>query len=441
MTWRKAIARTLFLLLCAGSVTACASSYPSRSVSYKDTPLEQPTTPPSDAQLLGVRIESFEPGRLPDDPKLSKGLSTEIRAAETYYFAVQLKETMQRSGHWGPVRVVPRGAREGEVNITGKILESDAEMLKLEVTVKDAGGALWFTKTYESVVDSSAYGKASGRGVDAFQGLYNEIANDVAAHKKSFTDKDFVGIRQVADLRFGAEFSPSAYEGYLSKADAEGQPGGLGRAASLFSRKSPERKPVYVVSRLPAEDDSVVQRVSRIRAREDLLIDTLDQQYEGLARSVRTPYDQWRTSRLREIEALREVDRVNNQEKAKAVAVGTLAILAGAALAAGNKGGNCYGCATTGAVVAGAGVAIAVQMASKASEQAESEANLRRANLIELGNSLRSDVQVTVVEVEGKTIELKGSIEEKFKNWKAALEELRASERGTANPAPVAPGS
>lgn len=42
---------------------------------------------------------------------------------------------------------------EGEVIVTGTILESDGEMLKLKVAVSDRTAARWFEKEYEYVVD------------------------------------------------------------------------------------------------------------------------------------------------------------------------------------------------------------------------------------------------------------------------------------------------
>src|SRR3546814_17803185 len=87
------------------------------------------------------------------------------------------------------------------------------------------------------------------------------------------------------------------------------------------------------------------------------------------------------------------------------VAVGVLGFLVGAAAAAQNSDGNCYSCATAGAAIAGGAVAIAVQMANRASEQAEAETNMRQAALEGIGNTLSSDVKPTVLEVEGKTVE------------------------------------
>lgn len=431
----------------AAMLGACASNYPTRTVSYKETAIDRPATPPSETELLAVRIEAFKPGALPENKDVAKGLSPEIRNAEGYYIPVQLKTTMQKSGHWGAVRVVPRGSRGGEVVVSGTIQESDGEILKLAITVADATGATWFTKEYESVIDTNAYRKAEQGNVDPFQHLYNQIANDIAAHKKTLQRTELASIRQVAELRFGAEFAPQAYEGYLKKPDGRPEPGDMQRLlAFITSGPNSARQTTYAVQRLPAEDDPIVQRVNRIRAREEFLVDTLDQQYDGLARGVGDTYTNWRSSRLKEINAIRQADQANNEGKAKGVGVGILGLLAGAAIASQDrKDRRCYGCTTAGVVVAGAGVAIGAQMAIRASEQASAETKLRQAALEELGQSLAADVKPTVIEVEGKTVELKGTIEEKFQSWRRALKELYDSENAplptipAATPAPSDP--
>jgi hypothetical protein len=409
---------------------ACANNFPSRTLSYKDTPIDRPTAPLSDAELLAVRIETFDPGTLPSDPKTAKGLSLEIRRAEARYIPVQLRNTMQKSGHWGPVRVVPQGTREGEVVVTGTIVESDGELLKLRINVKDAAGVQWFEKDYESVIDEAAYRKAELGGVDPFQDLYNQIANDIAAHKRSLKPNEGSAIRQIAELRFGAEFAPNAYAAYVQRSP-EAPAGETGRSFFAFftsGQNDAARKPLYAIARLPSMDDPIVQRVGRIRAREELLVDTLDQQYDALARDIGGAYTDWRSSRLKEIAAIRESDRVQNKEQAKAVAIGVVGILAGAAIASQSRGGRCYGCTTAGVAVGGIATAVAVQMAMKASEQASAEADLRKSALEELGQSLTTNVGPTVVEVEGKTVELKGTIEEKFAKWRAVLKELQDNE-------------
>lgn len=426
--------RAITVLFAISLLGGCASTYKEREISHKETTLDRPQVSPGDNELLSVRIEAFDPGELPEDPDLAKGLSMEIRNAESYYLPVQLKNAMQRSGHWGLVRVIPKEGREGEVVVTGKIIESDGEILKLSINVKDSAGSKWFSKTYESVVSEEIHNSAEQQNIDVYHYLFNEIANDIAAYKATrLSAEDKRTIRQVSELRFGMDFAPAAYKGYLKKAPEqkkeEAQEDPLQKLIALLNEpKDKERsKPVYTILRLPAKQDPITQRVLKIRAREEFLIDTLDQQYDSLARDISGAYSQWRLARLKEIDAIREAERVKRDEQGKAVAIGILGVLAGAALASNN---NCYSCATTGAAIAGATAAIAVQKATQASEQAEAETKLRKLALAELEQSLINDVKPIVIDVEGRTVTLTGTVEEKFRKWREVLKELRTLDVG-----------
>src|SRR5210317_454550 len=76
-------------------------------------------------QLLNASIEVFDPGALPEDEKQANGLSMDIRNAEARYMPEQLRRTMENTGYWGAVRVVPGGATGDELLVSGTILESN----------------------------------------------------------------------------------------------------------------------------------------------------------------------------------------------------------------------------------------------------------------------------------------------------------------------------
>jgi hypothetical protein len=62
-------------------------------------------------------------------------------------------------------------------------------------------------------------------------------------------------------------------------------------------------------------------------------------------------------------------------------------------------------------------------------------------SLKQLGESFQSEVQPMVVEVEGRTLQLKGTAEEQYHEWRRLLKELYENETGTAAPAPPAPAT
>ena len=99
-----------------------------------------------DHELLNVSINVFDPGELPKDIDERAGLTQEIREAEARYIPIHLKYSMQRTGYWGSVRIVPDDDVGAEVQVRGKIEFSDGESLVLTVEALDSRNVLWFKK-------------------------------------------------------------------------------------------------------------------------------------------------------------------------------------------------------------------------------------------------------------------------------------------------------
>jgi hypothetical protein len=59
-----------------------------------------------------------------------------------------------------------------------------------------------------------------------------------------------------------------------------------------------------------------------------------------------------------------------------------------------------------------------------------SESNIHRAAIEELGESFVSEARPLVIEVDGETLELKGSAEEQYKQWRELMRKIYASETG-----------
>src|SRR5210317_311284 len=76
------------------------------------------------SELLDVAIVIFDSEELTDDEISELGLSEEIRRAEERFIPIHLKYTMQRTGHWGVVRVVPE-ENAAHVQVRGTIIHSD----------------------------------------------------------------------------------------------------------------------------------------------------------------------------------------------------------------------------------------------------------------------------------------------------------------------------
>ena len=390
---------SLFLAILLSS---CATTYKRVRPDKKKVVLESVQTEIPEPLLLDVRIQTFDLGELPSSENESRGISSEIRQAESKYMAVQLKHALYQTGYWGSVRVVPAESSGDEVRVTGRILKSNGEELKLKIEAFDAVGRKWFEKDFKGAVTEQMYKKSSAEQAEVFQNVYYQIANELAAYYKTMTPDQILELRQVSEIRFAKGLVPSAFTGYLQKNEKTGR---------------------FIIDRLPSEDDEMLARVRRVRERDYMLVDTLDVNYEGLNRDMREVYTNWRKSRLLEMNMIREVDDAKNKEMLK----GGLLVLSGAALGvlyAESEGSNSAIPVLIGAAV-GAGVSKIFE-----ADKIKKEAEINKAALEELGVSFAAEVEPTVLKVEGETIELTGSAEAKYEQWQEVLEKLYQVETG-----------
>ena len=366
-------------------------------------PLNKAITEIPEKQLLDVWIELFDPGELPDDEDEAMGLSMDIREAEARYMPEQLRTTMENTGHWGAVRVVPQDTTGSELLVQGEIIKSDGEALVLRIRAADASGHEWFNRAYEEEIREGVYKARSLLGNpptrEVFHSLYNTIANDLAEFRRTLSARDISTIRQIAELRFAADLSPEAFAGDL-QVDEKGR---------------------YTVVHLPAADDPMYQRVLAIRERDFLLIDTLNGHFDNFCREMETPYNEWRKARSEEAAALRKVER----DAMKRKLIGVAAILGAIALEATNSGSYSSSILRDTLVLGGA-------YAIKTGFDKDSETDIHRDSIIELDESFSSEARPLVVEVEGETHELTGSAEVQYTQWRALLKRIYVSETGFA---------
>ena len=400
MTRNMRIRFLLALYMVIVLLGGCSALGPTHDVKGP-VPLNKAIAEIPENQLLDVWIELFDPGKLPDDEDEAMGLSMDIREAEARYMPEQLRTTMENTGHWGAVRVVPQNTTGGELLVQGEILKSDGEELVLRIRASDASGHEWFNRAYEEEIEEGVYKARSLLGnpptQEIFQSLYNTIANDLAEYRRTLSAKDIATIRQVAELRFAADLSPEAFAGDL-QVDDKGR---------------------YTVMHLPAANDPMYQRVLAIRDRDFLLIDTLNGHIDNFCREMETPYNEWRKARSEEAAALRKVERDAMTRKL----LGVAAILGAIALEATNNGNYNTSVLRDTLVLGGAYVI-------KTGFDKASETDIHRDAIIELDESFSTEARPLVVEVEGETHKLTGSAEAQYTQWRALLKRIYISETG-----------
>jgi len=347
--------------------------------------------------LLDVGIVLFDPGL---DGKSESDLEKdrvfpEVRKSEARYMAFQLKNTLEASGQWGAVRVIPSTEQALDVIVTGVIVESTGLELKLEIEIADATGNVWRSKNYDGRAAVDAYDPDRLETRDPFQSVYNEIANDMLEERKRLDEDDVQTIHEVTRLRFGADLAPAIFGDYL-------------RA------KSRNR---YAIERLPDPGDTMWARVAAMRQRDEMFVDTLNEYYADFYVRMGEPYQQWRLYSYDEELALEEIRRKARNRKIAGGIMMFLGILGGA------SGSSAAGAAGDAAVIGGA-------MVIDSGIQKGKEAQMHVEALRELASSFDSEIAPVLVEVEGRTVKLEGSAETQFGEWRRLLHEIFAAETG-----------
>ena len=392
---RLACPLVVIFLLTAG-LTGCATT---ASQKIEMIPILTAEREIPEDQLLDVGIMVFESDPIDDETAKQQGTNEAVRKAERHFIPSHLKSTMQRSSHWGAVRVLPKQTDGVELLVTGKILESNGERLAVEVTAKDATGETWLAGTYEMTANRTVYGDNQPGRKDPFQNIYNEISNDLAEIKAEKGPEALRAIRKTAGMKFAAEFAPDAFGDYL-KTDGEDR---------------------LKIVRLPADDDPMMARVLNIRDREYMFVDTLNAQYENYYAGMWPSYLDWRKLNLDERLAVKKIKREAMYRQLAG------ALLIAGAVVLGSTSNNNTGGLQAGMVIVGGQVLIDGFNVSK-------EAEIHAEAIEELGESFGNEMEPVTMEFEGRQVELTGTAEEQFEKWRGLLKQIYRSETGFETP-------
>ena len=363
----------------------------------KPVDLDLPDEDIPEELLLDVGIQVFDPG-LPEDDESAleeKGIFPGVRKSEARFLAFHLKNTLESSGHWGAVRVLPEGVfSEVDLFVSGQILQSTGLKLAVRMAVEDSTGKLWVDRRYSGEADPAAYQDDGTVIGEPYQDLYDEIANDFAKVRKKMKEKRIREIRQVTRLRFAGRLAPGVFGDHLRLT----------------------KKGRYKIERLPAADDPMIARVERIRERDFMFVDTLNEYYDTFYTRMDDSYDDWREFSYEEEKALRELRREARVRKI----LGGIMILGGAFI----DGGSSASRAARDAAVIGGVYAIGSGI------EKGQESKIHRESLKELAASFDIEITPVLVEVEGRRLRLEGSAEAQYTEWRNLLSELFENETG-----------
>ena len=357
--------------------------------------LKTPSQPIAEEALLDVGIPVLNDGLyLTDDEDT---VFPEVRFAEAIYFSNQLAKVLEKSGAWGAIRVTPSDDIIMDLYITGTILQSDGETMNLEIQVKDSSGKQWFSKNYQQAVGKYAYDRRLKSLGDPFQNLFVRIANDLLSYREKLSSQRAIELRTISELRFAKTFSAKAFDSYISE----------------------KRDGTLVIDKLPADNDSILVRVRKIRERDYLYIDTMQDYYDGFTQQMHLAYQDFRRASYDSVVKARQLDKQGNRR----IVAGIGAILAGI-----------YGRSEADTRIArdaGTATAAVGGFAIKSGLEKKQQASAYNESVAEMGSSLEAEIAPQVIELEDRTVTLTGTVQAQYQQWQELLQKIYQQERGT----------
>jgi hypothetical protein len=378
-------------IICSLLVCLVSGLLQAKTIQYEKISLERAQIEIPEEELLDIGILLFDPNIPDEDNEL---IFPEIRKAEARYIPYHLKKTLQDTGFWGGVWVLPEKSEAIDLIISGRIEVSNGLDVSIRIGAWDITGKEWVNKVYSSTVAQSSYSKRRDLTQDPYQNIYNKIANDLVKIKQDLKQQQLQRINEIGDIRFAAELIPGVYKDYLTK----------------------NKKNIYEAQRLPDDGDSIMQRVYNIQEREFLLLDTLNEYYAQLYENISQPYEDWRK--------LSREDMITYEELKKSAR--TRQILGVTALiGAIVSDGDSQASSTMQQMAIYGGME-----AMKSGFGKASEAKIYKESMKELGTAFDSEAEPLIIELEGQTIRLTGSAQEKFLEWRKLLKQIYTDETG-----------
>lgn len=355
------------------------------------TPPERLDRALSEDELLDVGVAVFDPNVPEDyDKQVAELIMPDVRRAESNYIPYFAKDLLQSTGNWGAVRVIPRPTHAVDVVVSGKILHSNGESLGVEVTVTDATGKAWFTRDYEALASKYAYDASVPSTIDPFQSIYKDLSDDMLDYRRQLSADDIATIRATAKMKFAQAFAPDAFSDHIATTKDGG----------------------FALKRLPAPDDPMLQRVERVREREYLFIDTLDEYFENFYRSMYSPYQNWRKATYDEAITYKLL-----RDEARRRTIGGAAAIVGGVAGMAESSDAAVDTGSLISVISGA-------MILKSAIAKRQEAEIHAEALREVGVAAEAEVDPHTIELENQVVRLEGTVDEQYDRLRGILRDL-----------------
>lgn len=351
-----------------------------------------------DAPRLDVIIPVFDPGLPPDSDDYEKqSIWPELRRTEANRFALNMKSALEDTQAFGAVRVAPNRTATGDLYVLGSIKKSNGEDVSIQLDVVDISGKQWHSKTYKHRVKEAFHEDLRNKGKDPYQPLFTEAAEDIVKLLRKKTDKQLAELTSTSEIRFAASLSHTAFGQHLE-----------------------QKGNVITLASLPDENDPMLARTRAIRVRDQLFIDRLQTHYEAFDSRINSSYVIWQKESLTETKAARLASR---KAMGQTILGGALLVL-GSIAAANTKRDS-----TTAADVAAIGGLVGGAVLVAQSFRTREEMRVHRDALAELGESIHVELAPKVVKFENETVELTGTADEQFAQWRSFLQHIYEQEK------------
>lgn len=346
------------------------------------------------------------------------GVWPEVRKTESMRSAHRVKEAIERLNQFDSVAVAPSTQVSADLYLRGHIERSTSEIMRIRWNLIDARGVTWVpSKSSDHRVELGWHKRFYTPGKDAFQPLWNEIANDVhAALKKraakhvSITRKNSSRIRrgkaprlseldQIAetrDLVLARFFAPELY----------------GDTLRLTNKNQ------WQISYIPDKKTEEWLRVQAFAKKDQDLANVYDVQYGMFFESANPVYEKW----LNDVYPYAREMRLEKRRYRIEQTVGGLVLLATAAAAAGAGSAEASSEALKVGAALGGGLLI-----KSLFDRADFKDN--SAKFDELSKNYHDSFQPMNLVVQGETVTLQGKADSQFTQWRAFLHDFYRQEQ------------
>lgn len=355
----------------------------------------------------GLPVDSF--GEIDGNKLVDKGIWPQLRRTEAKLFAAEMKTALDDKKLFGSVSVVPDASTPSDIFVLGEIVESDSEVVEIEITVVDSSGEILGTKSFQHTVSTGFLRDQLNQGKNPYQPVFTQASDYIVSLLSKMTTADKQAVKNMSLMRYARYYSPESYSDYVT---------------SSVQRKNGLRYYKFELVGLPDENDPMLKRIQDLRAQELLFVDRLQDNYEVFDAQTRTAYSTWQSETLPEVLAAREA---KSQRNTKALLGISAAILAAILIKKGSENSNPGTISEydLGAIAAGIGSVWAINEAFKNNARMK----VHSAVIEEQGQALDLSVSPTIIEFENQTVELQGTAQEQYLQWKTHLRKVFDEEK------------